>query len=379
MKRHLFLLDYTLHSLARRKAANAGLFLLFAFIVFLLASVLLYAQALRAEAARTLSGAPEITIQRMIAGRHDLIPPGYLDRLGPLRGVQNRTLRLWGYYFDPGLKANLTLMAAPPHLAQEVAGQNVLLGAALAEALELRAGATLVFLDAAGEPVSFTVARILPPEADIATADLVLLSEPAFRAFFQYPEGHFTDIALHVANPQEVRRVAAKLSARLPDSRIVLRDDILLTYAAVFSWREGLVLVVLLAAVLAFAIFALDKASGLSADERREIGILKAIGWHSGDVLAMKAWEGALISVSAYLAGYVAAYIHVFHLSAVLFEDVLRGWSVLAPRYRLTPITDPLQLSALFLLTVLPYALATVVPVWRAAVTDPDAVMRGAA
>jgi ABC-type lipoprotein release transport system permease subunit len=34
------------------------------------------------------------------------------------------------------------------------------------------------------------------------------------------------------------------------------------------------------------------------------------------------------------------------------------------------------QVLILFFLTVIPYAVATVVPSWRAAIIDPDAVMR---
>jgi ABC-type lipoprotein release transport system permease subunit len=75
----------------------------------------------------------------------------------------------------------------------------------------------------------------------------------------------------------------------------------------------------------------------------------------------------------------VLAYLHVFHFSASLFEPVLKGWSTLYPRLDLVPVVDGLQLTTLFCFTVLPYSLATVVPIWRAAITDPDSVMRGGA
>jgi len=182
-----------------------------------------------------------------------------------------------------------------------------------------------------------------------------------------------------VANPQEVHNVAAKLASRLPDSRTILREEVLRTYESIFNWREGIVLVLLSGAILAFVIFALEKASGLSADEKREIGILKAIGWETGDVLGMKFWEGALISLTAFLLGYAAAYVHVFRFSSLLFEPVLKGWSTLYPRFELTPAVDGFQIATLFFFTVFPYAVATIVPAWRAAVTDPDSVMRGAA
>ena len=56
---------------------------------------------------------------------------------------------------------------------------------------------------------------------------------------------------------------------------------------------------------------------------------------------------------------------------------MLKGWAVLYPRFRLIPFIDASQLTALFFLTVVPYAVATIIPSWRASVTDPDAVMKG--
>jgi ABC-type lipoprotein release transport system permease subunit len=137
-----------------------------------------------------------------------------------------------------------------------------------------------------------------------------------------------------------------------------------------------LVFVLLGGTVLAFVIFAWDRASGLSGEERREIGVLKSIGWETSDVLRMKFWEGAILSLTAFFLGYLLAYAHVFYLSAALFEPVLKGWAVLYPAFRPIPYVDGLQVATLFFFTVFPYTVATIVPIWRAAVTDPDAVMR---
>jgi ABC-type lipoprotein release transport system permease subunit len=155
-----------------------------------------------------------------------------------------------------------------------------------------------------------------------------------------------------------------------------MKSEILMTYDTIFDWRSGIIVVILSSAVLAFIIFAWDKASGPSMEERREIGILKAIGWETSDVLLMKFWEGLAVSLSAFLPGILLAYAHVYLSSAVLFEPVLKGWSVLYPRFSLTPFIDGSQVAALFFLTVVPYTIATIIPSWRAAIVDPDAVMR---
>jgi len=308
-----------------------------------------------------------------VAGRHDLIPPGYLERIGRIRGVQKKEGRLWGYYYDPVVNANYTFMARP---AAEVGDGRLMVGNAIARERGLAPGNTISFRSYSGKLFSFELAAVLSPDAELLSADLVLLSENDFRRFFEYPEGHYTDIALSVANPQEVRNIAAKLSSALPDSRPILRDEVLRTYQSLFDWREGIVLTVLAGAILAFVILAWEKASGLSAEEKREIGILKAVGWETGDVIRMKLWEGLLISLTAFLVGSLAAYVHVFHFGAPIFEPVLKGWSVLYPKFTLVPVVDGLQIATLFFFTVFPYTAAVLVPIWRAAITDPDAVMR---
>ena len=114
----------------------------------------------------------------------------------------------------------------------------------------------------------------------------------------------------------------------------------------------------------------------MSAEEKREIGILKAIGWETSDVLQMKFWEGLAVSLCAFLLGVLLAYGHIFLSAASLFKPALMGWSTLYPDFRLTPFIDAYQVAILFFFTVLPYTVATIIPSWRAATTDPDLIMR---
>jgi ABC-type lipoprotein release transport system permease subunit len=189
-------------------------------------------------------------------------------------------------------------------------------------------------------------------------------------------KGYVTDLILDVRNARELSTIAAKILQSLPDTRPILREEISRTYDAVFDWRGGIIIVILSGAVMAFIIFAWDKASGLSAEERREVGILKAIGWETSDVLQMKFWEGVAISLTSFLLGVLLAYVHVFFASSSLFKPVLMGWSVLYPEFKLTPFINAYQVATLFFLTVVPYTVTTIVPSWRTATIDPDSVMR---
>jgi ABC-type lipoprotein release transport system permease subunit len=372
-RKQRYLIDFTLASLWRRPGKNLGLLLVYTLIVFLLASVMLFTQALRSESRMILEDAPEIILQRLVAGRHDLIPAAYLDKIGRIRGVQEKHGRLWGYFYDPAVRANYTMMVPRK---RKLEGTDIIIGAGIARTRGLGQGDILSFRSSDGRPFSFRVTEVLSQESELVSSDLILISAPLFRDFFGIPADHYTDLVLRVRNPKELRKVAEKLTLKLPDTRPILRDEVIRTYDSIFSWRQGIVFVLLTGSLLAFVIFAWDRASGLSAEERREIGILKAVGWETSDVIRMKFWEGSVISLSAFLLGYLAAYLHVFYGSAALFEPVLKGWAVLYPKFQLLPLVDGLQIATLFFFTVFPYTVATIIPVWRAAITDPDSVMR---
>jgi ABC-type lipoprotein release transport system permease subunit len=374
LHRQRYLIDYTLAALLRRKTRNLGLLLVYTLLVFLFAAALLLGEGLRREAAVLLRDAPEVIVQRLVAGRHDLLPVAWLDTLRRIRGVGAVQGRLWGYYYDPAVKANYTLMAAPD---RGLAADEILIGAALARVRQIGVGDYLSLRAATGQPLPLKITGILDSPSELLSADLLLLAEAGYRQLFQLPPDVYTDAVLTVRNPREANTVAQKIALALPDSRPISRAEILRTYDAVFNWREGLLFVVLGTLTLAFIILAWDKAAGLSAEEKREIGILKAIGWETGDILRMKLWEGTLISLTAFLAGYLLAYWQVFHGGARLFAPVLKGWAVLYPQFRLTPAVDAQQILVLLAVTVLPYIVATLIPGWRAAIADPDAVMRG--
>ena len=367
------ILDFTLSSLLRRKWKNLALAFVYTLVVFLLASVMFFSYAIKREASLLLDNAPEVTIQRLLAGRHSPVPLAYTDKIKDIPGVYSVRGRLWGYYYDQVVGANYTLIVPEAGVPEQ---GTIRVGAGVARARSLLAGDMIEFRTAAGEILELEAREFFSADSELVASDLVLLSAEDFLAISGGTADEVTDIAVGVRNPRELVTIAEKIAARLPDTRVILREEILRTYDAVFNWRGGLLVVILAGAMLAFIILAWDKASGLGPEERREIGILKAIGWETSDVLLMKFWEGMAVSLSSFLLGLVLAYIHVFTGGAGFLAPVLKGWSVLLPEFRLVPYIDGAQVAALFFLTVVPYSVATIIPAWRASIVDPDSVMR---
>jgi ABC-type lipoprotein release transport system permease subunit len=224
---------------------------------------------------------------------------------------------------------------------------------------------------------SFPVAGVFAPATDILTSDLILLHLEDARDLFLIGPEEVTDLLVYVANADEVPTIARKIAAALPDTRVLTRSQIRKTYQVVFGWRSGFASVCLLTALTAFVIFAWDKASGLSPEERREISILKILGWETADILAIRFWEGLLVAGLAFLLGCTAAYIHVAFFDASLFRPVLVGWSVVRPTLRLVPTPELANFLLIFCSSVLPYLAATVIPAWRSASVPADSALSG--
>jgi len=393
LTKHLNILDYTLSSLWRRRMRNASVLAVFAGVIFLVASFQFVTQALTETALESLRSAPEITVQRLSAGRQVAVPVDYARQITNIFGVQDVVPRIWGYYFDEmtganftvigvawermplGEKLNLTL--AEGDVPEPGATGKVMVGRSIKRIVERKGTTYLSLFRPDLSQASFEIAGVFNSATDVLTNDLIVMQIDDARDLFQIPPAQVTDLCVYVTNRDEVPTIAGKIAAALPDTRVLTRSQIIQTYQVVFGWRSGFASVCLLTALAAFVIFAWDKASGLSPEERREISILKILGWETSDILAIRFWEGVLVAGAAFMAGCTGAYIHVAYFDASLFRPVLVGWSVIHPSLRLVPTMQMSHILLIFCFTVLPYMAATVIPAWRSASVPTDSALSG--
>jgi ABC-type lipoprotein release transport system permease subunit len=388
MNRHLKILEFALFTLLRHKIKNVTVVLVYTFVVFTLASVLFFSQALKKEASLLFDSAPELIVQRVSAGRHGWIPLDYCRVIEKIRGVKSVTPRFWGYYYDPPTRANYTFMGKdniPSEVQSMVKGRfftrkepwGCIIGQGIAEARMLEPDDIIPIKGGDGNLYALRVKGIFQSSSQLLTNDLVVMAVEDWRKIFNIPAGAATDLVTRIPNTMEIDTVVSKIQEHLPDARPISREQILKTYDALFDWRSGVMIVAFAGCLAAFAILAFDRAAGLSADERHAVGVLKALGWEVSHILELKFWEGFCISMICFLTGVITAHVHVFYFGGTVFAPMLKGWSVLFPKFQLTPHAEMFLIVVVWFLSVLPYMLATIVPSWKMAITDPDMVMRG--
>lgn len=385
MRKHLNILNYALGGLLRRKGKTFVLIAAYTFTITIIASVLFLTHALKVETKAVLEAAPDLVIQKVQGGRHALIPIPYKEKIASLPGVRNVTPRFWGYYYDGLVDANFTLMGSGDNALRldllegklPVKADECAVGQGVAELRGAPLGKNLILINSQNMGVLYKVTGVFRSPSSMFTNDLVIVTDKTVQTFFDLPVDKATDLAVTIPNKREIQTIAAKIKKHLPDTRPITKDELIKTYDMVFNWRSGMMLTLFSGGIFAFCLLAWDKATGISAEEKHEIGILKAIGWSTGDVLVLKTWEGAAISLTAFLTGVLAAYFHVFFFGAPLLTPIMKGWSTLFPTFILPPSIDLFHLYALGFFTVIPYIASTVIPIWKTAITDPDSVMRG--
>ena len=392
LEKQLNILDFSLTSLWRRKLKNLSIMLVFALVIFLLGSFQMLTGALTSSAEAVLENTPEITIQKMSAGRQEAIPLAYIEKLRSIYGIRAVIPRIWGYYFDESNLANFTILAlelgsmpfdsnlnltlAHGHFPKKTEPGTAVIGRSVQDILGLDKRRNFSLFRPDLSLKSFKVVGVFSQQTDLLSNDLIVMNLADARDLFGIPVSMATDLCIYVANPNEIETIAKKIAVLLPDTRVLTKSQIQKTYQVVFSWRSGLASICLLTALVAFAILAWDKASGLSPEEKREIGILKILGWETGDILAVRFWESTLVSALAFIIGCTAAYIHVAFFDASLLKAVMVGWSVIHPPFKLLPSVTLADLLLIFTFSVLPYLGATVIPAWRCATVPPDSVIR---
>jgi len=109
-----------------------------------------------------LKNAPEMVVQRLLAGRYEPIPAVYAEKIREIRGVTSAGPRLWGYYYDPAAGANYTLLVPRE---EAPSGDKIIIGGGISRSRKIYGGDIVSFRGADGINRNFTVACDLSHES----------------------------------------------------------------------------------------------------------------------------------------------------------------------------------------------------------------------
>jgi len=390
---NLYLLEYAVDALLRSKSKSIFILIVFTLLTALLTSVFLITSSIKYELQSTVDSLPQITVQKIKAGRHHDIETSVVDRILGITGVSEAIPRVWGYYYFQNAGVNFSVVGI-----DQFENQYKESFAKLTKKFdfdELNENSSMVvgrgvkeimtssyyneyfnFIKPDGTLKKMDIAGVFDGDTNLESNDIIVMSKESVREIFDIEESRATDIVVKVPNKNEVSTVASKIKMLYPDTRVISSSDLKISYQNIFDYKSGIFLALFTVALFTFFMIIYDKASGLSSEEKREIGILKAIGWKVDDVLKEKFYEAFIISSLSYLLGIIMAFTFVYIFQAPLLRNIFVGYSQLKTQFELPYIFDIQTLFLVFFLSVPIYIAATIIPSWRAATLDVDEVIR---
>lgn len=375
----------------RQKYKNIFIFVVLSLLLFLLSSLFFVSNSLQYELSKTLKSLPDIIVQKEIGGRHQNIQTSIGENLLEIPGVASSEARVWGTYKFKSADATFTLVGVDIYEEQKRATlqeitQNfeffaekpsMVVGQGVAKKMhENYYKEYFNFFSPKAEVIQVYIAGTFVSDIALEANDMIVMPKEYLRSIFAMDETEATDIALYVANPLEVPTIAAKISLLYPDCVVKTKEEIQSSYQNIFDFQGGLFLVVFIIALFTFFVVIYDKTSGVSSEEKREIAILKALGWRVEDILKEKFYEASIVSFFAYFSGVLAALVYVYILHAPLLVNIFSMSSSLELSFSLPFVLDLHSLALVFFLSIPVYLAAIIFPAWRVATLDVDEVMR---
>ena len=388
-KINLYLIEYAIGSIVRDRVKNIFITTIFILLITLLSSLFFVANSIKYELNATLDSLPQIIVQNIRAGRESDIALDTIDAIIEITGVEDVVGRVWGYYYFEHAGVNFTLVGLDKYESQykesfskivddfEMKNNSMIVGKGVKEVMQRNFYKEYFnFIKNDGSLKKVEIAGSFDGDTILESNDVIVMSKSDIREIFDIDDSYATDLVVRVANEEEISTVASKIRLLYPNSRVITNEDLRVSYENLFNYKSGLFLALFIISIFTFFMIVYDKASGVSSEQKREIGILKAIGWRVDDILKEKFYEAFIVSFFAYVVGITISFFYVYVMNAPIIRDLFAGYSELKVTLELPFIVDMQTLFLVFFLSVPIYVGATIIPSWRVATLDADEVIR---
>ncbi len=312
MNKHFNLLFTAVGNILRNKVRSLVLILCLIAVLFPFITALSISEGIKFQSLISVEEGADIYVTMDYFGSNAPISLDYLERFREIEGITKVVPRIVGRTYFANRLA--TLVGIPPenipksiHLALGkifVDRGEVIVGKGLAEEFRLQLGVR--FSLSTNFSKLFRVAGIFDSSATIWSANLILMSFEDASEFFKM-EGKATDILIYT-RPGYASILAKEIQENMglsnpdphgPPLRVQDKSLVKRYFQRGFNYKAG-VFTALYTVAFALAIPALLIVSGFGQTERRkEIGIIKATGWQTQEVMEMVALENLIISLTS--------------------------------------------------------------------------------
>ncbi len=357
---------------------------------------------------------PDITVQVIEAGRVAKLSIDIKSKIEKIPHVQKVLPRVWGYIplnID-GTDISYTLMGLDlAHLPKDtklfealydgyflVPGDRnkAVLGYGVAQSFGFRVGEqietaielgidldfevknigdNLNIEDTLGNKGIFEIVGIFNNNVQIYSADLILVSNEDARDFFGFKADEASDLLVYLDDPAHVDNVAFTITKRFKNTRVLTNTALTDLVKEAFGRRGGTfqaMWLILLATVL---LLTWAQSSHISVDISKETGVLKAVGWKTGDIITVKMIESLLTGLTGTVLGIFIGFIYAL-MGTPGISGYCLGCASVYPKFPVPVNCDLGSIFLIFLLGTVPITVVSAIPSWLTGTIEPDDAIR---
>ena len=401
LQKHANLASYALGNVLKYRVKSLAIVLALIFSSSILCSVEFIREGVAQDIAASLDESPDLIVQKIIGGRQAPVPIEWKYNVSSTNGVRIASPRVWGYT-DVGGGNLLTIMGINAseystipdamgtdlldggRFLQESDSRKMVIGQGIVDLMATSAmssvvdvGSLLSLITFDGALIEFEVIGIFNSDSKIFSYDMILTDTGSARAVLGYDNATCTDIAVWIDYGGRLSDVAFRLDSTMTDARILSRDAIQDVMFITYGGRAGIIALLWVAVLMAVILLAFTSSSAGSEEARREVGLLKALGFDTIDVIEIRLFESITLSLLGASLGVSTAIIYDFYLGAPLLAGYLLGWNLLLLNGGLPLVISASTVFTIYVVAIVPILIASVIPAWRNAIEEPDVVLRG--
>lgn len=271
------------------------------------------------------------------------------------------------------------------------AGQGVVIGSRMAEALGLSVGDNITLIAPEGDVTPFgTTPRVKAYpvsaifEVGMSEYDATIIFMPLEEAQLYFnSEGVVQSIEIMVENPDEIDAMRSAIEQSVGGRQLFITDwrQRNRTFFNALQVERNVMFLILTLIILVAALNIVSGLIMLVKDKGRDIAILRTMGATSGSIMRIFFMTGAAIGVAGTIAGFILGVVVCLNIESIRqFFSWLSGTVLFDPElYYLSQL--PADMETGETVTVLLVALglsfiATLIPSWRASRLDPVQALR---
>ena len=331
-------------------------------------------EGVREEARRSVDEGPDLLVTGYEHGRNASIAADLVQRARAIPQVREARGRIVGRcYLEERL---FTLVGLEGRDAP--AKGELWLGSSVAAELGLAPGAKLTLADQA--MLELKVARVLPPEAGLASSRVAVCALADAQALYNTPE-RISDLQIWtkedaaVGSEPELMVAFQLRTTGLPlriQTRKLVRDYV----DRGFTLKGGTFLALQVVA-LAVVIPALLVTSGFGmSTRRREVALMKLVGFSVLDLLEMAAWEVLVLAALSALISFALAWTWIRVGKGALVASFFIAELEQGPLAVVPAVFQPMPVAVAFAACLMLLASGVIVTTWRSANASPAEALR---